>query len=136
MSLAREVRGVGEHRRVPMTALRLDSYNPRLPSDMHGEGQEELAVHLELGFDALTVAESIASHGYFGSEPLIVIADQEIESRPRRAERDHFNIHATLRHCCKALRCNPFVLQKPFADDPYHGNMLKFLKTLIGFWPH
>jgi hypothetical protein len=42
---------------------------------MQGEDQEDLAVHLELGFDALTVAESIASHGFFGSEPLIVIAD-------------------------------------------------------------
>jgi hypothetical protein len=41
---------------------------------MQGQGQEDLAVHLELGFDALTDAESIASHGFFGSEPLIVIA--------------------------------------------------------------
>jgi len=39
----------------------------------------DLAVHLELGFDALTVAESIASHGFFGSEPLIVIANGSID---------------------------------------------------------
>lgn len=65
---------MGEQQRVPLSSLRLDPQNPRLPADMQGQSQEDLAVHLELGFDALTVAESIASHGFFGSEPLIVIA--------------------------------------------------------------
>lgn len=74
MQELKEVRSMGEQRRVPLRSLRLDPQNPRLPADLRGSGQEELAVHLELGFDALTVAESIASHGYFGSEPLIVIA--------------------------------------------------------------
>lgn len=64
---------MGEQQRVPLSSLRLDPQNPRLPADMQGQSQEDLAVHLELGFDALTVAESIASHGFFGSEPLIVI---------------------------------------------------------------
>lgn len=64
---------MGEQQRVPLNSLRLDPQNPRLPADMQGQSQEDLAVHLELGFDALTVAESIASHGFFGSEPLIVI---------------------------------------------------------------
>jgi ParB-like chromosome segregation protein Spo0J len=68
---------MGAQRRVPLRDLRLDPHNPRLPADMQGEDQEDLAVHLELGFDALTVAESIASHGFFGSEPLIVIADDD-----------------------------------------------------------
>jgi hypothetical protein len=57
--------------------LRLDPKNPRLPADLQGQSQEDLAVHLELGFDALTVAESLASHGFFGSEPLIVIVGDE-----------------------------------------------------------
>ena len=65
---------MGEQRREPLRTLRLDPANPRLPADMQGQSQDDLAVHLELGFDALTVAESIASHGFFGSEPLIVIA--------------------------------------------------------------
>lgn len=77
MSELREVRSMGEARRVPLRNLLLDPFNPRLPEEMQGEDQEELAVHLELGFDALTVAESIASHGFFGSEPLIVIAADE-----------------------------------------------------------
>src|SRR6476661_8115706 len=75
MSELRDVRSMGEQRRVPLRELLLDPQNPRLPADMQGEDQEDLAVHLELGFDALTVAESIASHGFFGSEPLIVIAE-------------------------------------------------------------
>lgn len=69
---------MGEQQRAPLRSLRLDPENPRLPADLQGQSQEDLAVHLELGFDALTVAESIASHGFFGSEPLIVI-DGDIE---------------------------------------------------------
>lgn len=75
MSELRDVRSMGRQKWVPLRDLLLDPQNPRLPADMQGEDQEDLAVHLELGFDALTVAESIASHGYFGSEPLIVIAE-------------------------------------------------------------
>ena len=69
------VRSMGEQRRLELRTLRLDPQNPRLPADLRGSSQEDLAVHLELGFDAMTVGESIAAHGYFGSEPLIVIAD-------------------------------------------------------------
>lgn len=76
MSPAQDVRSMGETQRVPLLSLRLDPLNPRLPADMQGQSQSDLAVHLELGFDAFTVAESIASHGFFGSEPLIVIRDQ------------------------------------------------------------
>lgn len=77
MSELKDVRAMGDAKRVPLRDLLLDPFNPRLPAEMQGEEQEELAVHLELGFDALTVAESIASHGFFGSEPLIVIAAEE-----------------------------------------------------------
>jgi ParB-like chromosome segregation protein Spo0J len=73
MGQLKDVRSMGESRREPLSSLRLDPHNPRLPAEIQGQGQEDLAVHLELGFDALTVAESIASHGFFESEPLIVI---------------------------------------------------------------
>lgn len=76
METVAEVRSRGEARKVPLSALRLDAHNPRLAPDDQGASQEDLAVSLELGFEALTVAESIASHGFFGSEPLIVIADE------------------------------------------------------------
>jgi len=77
MSTVAEIRSKGVARRVPLEQLRLDAHNPRLAPEDQGAGQEELAVKLELGFDALTVAESISSHGFFGSEPLIVIAGDE-----------------------------------------------------------
>lgn len=64
---------LGETKLIAIDALRLDPDNPRLPADMQGQAQEELAVDLALGFDAYTVAESIASHGYFLSEPLIAL---------------------------------------------------------------
>ncbi len=66
----------GQNDRVPIHSLRLDSENPRLPADKFGEDQEDLAVYMELAFDAFTVAESIASHGFFNSEPLIVMAKE------------------------------------------------------------
>lgn len=75
MDELREVKSTGESRRLPLQSLLLDPENPRLPSELQGMTQDDLAVHLELGFDALTVAESIASHGFFGSEPLIAIED-------------------------------------------------------------
>lgn len=53
--------------------LLLDSQNPRLPLNLRSADQEELAVNLDLGFEAYAVAESIASHGFFNSEPLIVV---------------------------------------------------------------
>lgn len=66
---------LGRPGRLPLSALRLDPENPRLPSDQQGADQEELAVTLALGYDPYTVAESIASHGFFSAEPLIVIPD-------------------------------------------------------------
>lgn len=65
---------LGELRHVPISSLRLDALNPRLPASFRESGQEELAVVLELGFEAFAVAQSIADHGFFLSEPLLVIA--------------------------------------------------------------
>ena len=67
----------GEVRSVRLDSLLLDASNPRLPPSQHGKSQEDLAVVLEMGFDAFTVAESMARHGYFVSEPLIVIPAEE-----------------------------------------------------------
>jgi hypothetical protein len=63
-----------ERRDLPIRALRLDTENPRLPLSMRGGTQEDLAVGLVLGFEAFAVAQSIADHGFFKSEPLLVIA--------------------------------------------------------------
>lgn len=61
----------------PISALRLDSQNPRLPPSQHGKDQLALAVVMEMGFDAFTVAENISRFGYFSSEPLIAIPSDD-----------------------------------------------------------
>jgi hypothetical protein len=70
-------RGLGRQEQVPLSQLLLDPENPRLPASMQGADQADLAVDLDLGFEALAVAESIASHGFFNSEPLIVVPADE-----------------------------------------------------------
>jgi hypothetical protein len=60
-------------RRVPLRSLLLDAENPRITADLLTTSQEELAVHLALAQGAFVLAESMASHGFFESEPLVVI---------------------------------------------------------------
>jgi len=66
-------------RSIPLEKLRLDPENPRLPEQMQGHSQSELAVDLNMGYEAFPIAESIADQGFFGSEPLIVIPSPEEE---------------------------------------------------------
>ena len=58
---------------VPLKSLRLDSQNPRLPESHRRGSQTDLAVVLEMGFDAFAVAQSMADNGYFAAEPLLVV---------------------------------------------------------------
>lgn len=66
----------GETRLVMISDLLLDPVNPRIPESDDGKErtQAELARILDMGFDAFTVAESLAIHGYFASEPMIAIS--------------------------------------------------------------
>ncbi len=66
---------LGELIQLPISALRLDGQNPRLPPSQHGKDQANLAIVMEMGFDAYTVAENIARFGYFSSEPLIAVPE-------------------------------------------------------------
>jgi hypothetical protein len=61
--------------------LRLDPHNPRLPQSVQGSNQENLAVILEIGFEAFAVAQSMASSGYFLGEPLLVVASDDEKGR-------------------------------------------------------
>ncbi|MGH8953446.1 MAG: hypothetical protein ACRDVF_00390 [Microbacterium sp.] len=63
----------GQLAQVQLKALRLDPENPRIPEGMRGESTADLATLLEMGFEAYSVAQSIAELGYFQAEPLIVI---------------------------------------------------------------
>ncbi|MGY2873820.1 hypothetical protein ACVW00_001010 [Marmoricola sp. URHA0025 HA25] len=58
---------------VPLRSLRLDPENPRIPDSLKSESQADLAVVLEMGFDAHAVAQSIADLGFFQGEPLLVV---------------------------------------------------------------
>ena len=66
----------GRLQHLPLSDLQLDPHNPRLPREVRGkEDQAELAIYIARRYNAIEVARSIASNGYFESEPLIAIAD-------------------------------------------------------------
>jgi hypothetical protein len=67
---------VGLPLQVAVKDLRLDSQNPRLPETLRGGSQTDLAVVLEMGFDAYAVAQSIADNGYFMGEPVLTIRSE------------------------------------------------------------
>lgn len=56
--------------------LFLDPQNPRLPPDVRGGSQAEIAVFIERQYDALNVAFSIARHGFFPSEALVIVNEE------------------------------------------------------------
>lgn len=64
---------VGKQLFLRVDELLLDTQNPRFGSKNKAQTQEDLALKLEMGFDIITVAESIARNGFFANEPLIVI---------------------------------------------------------------
>jgi hypothetical protein len=66
---------VGKINRLSISELQLDPLNPRLPEDVQGGSQDELAEYVAQAYDALSVATSIAEHGYFESEPLIAVPE-------------------------------------------------------------
>ena len=58
---------------LPLSELHPDPRNPRLRDEQRGRlSDDELLVFIDQNYEAVTVAESIARHGYFGSEPLVV----------------------------------------------------------------
>jgi hypothetical protein len=62
---------------LPLSVLDLDPSNPRLPESMQGKTQDELLAFIAGEYHALEIGRSIARHGYFPSEPLIVIKKQD-----------------------------------------------------------
>lgn len=55
--------------------LTLDPRNPRLPDDPHRDSQDEILAYIAKEFRPIEVARSIARHGFFPSEPLIVVRE-------------------------------------------------------------
>lgn len=62
---------------VPLNRLQLDPRNPRLTKAEQetAQSQAELLKVIDREYDPLTIAESIGEHGYFASEPMIVLDD-------------------------------------------------------------
>lgn len=57
----------------PLSELHPDPSNPRLRHEQRGKlSDDELLIFIEKSYEAVTVGESIARHGFFGSEPLVI----------------------------------------------------------------
>jgi hypothetical protein len=66
----------GQLHHLALADLRLDPQNPRLPRDVRGtKDQDALATYIARRYNAIEVARSIASNGFFESEPLIAVKD-------------------------------------------------------------
>lgn len=95
---------VGSANFVQIRNLELDPENPRLVSTREGDSQEDLAINLEMAHDSIVVAESIARHGFFTNEPLIVL--------PADARGVHRIVEGNRRFVALVGLANPEVREK------------------------
>jgi hypothetical protein len=65
----------GKIARIPISLLRLDPENPRLPEEAQEKDQSALAKFISRAYEPISVAMSIAEHGFFESEPLIAFEE-------------------------------------------------------------
>jgi hypothetical protein len=72
----RNLRVGGELRRVPLERLEPDALNPRLPPRVQRDHLDPAALYpyLDRAYDVVSIAESIARHGYFEAEPLVAVS--------------------------------------------------------------
>ena len=75
MAPARATKVGGRLERLRLSQLEPDRLNPRLPQHIQAEelSEDALYEYMASAYDAVTIAESIARHGYFESEPLIAV---------------------------------------------------------------
>jgi hypothetical protein len=73
----------GEPRTLPITWLRLDPENPRLPESTEVGDEPSLVQILARDYSLLELGQSLADNGYFAEEPLAVIHDPDQESAER-----------------------------------------------------
>ncbi len=62
---------------VRLEQLLLDPENPRLPSSLEDRSQDAMLQYIEKTYEPILIGRSIALHGFFASEPLIVIPHAE-----------------------------------------------------------
>jgi len=58
---------------VPLTALRFDPLNPRLPLNINGESEAQVIRWMLTDASIIDLMGSIGEHGYFPGEPLLVV---------------------------------------------------------------
>jgi hypothetical protein len=61
-----------------ISELQLDPSNPRLPERFSKSSQESLIDYIAEEYDSISIARSIALHGYFLSEPVIALEKEKI----------------------------------------------------------
>lgn len=64
-----------EVKTLPIGKLSLDVKNPRLPEDGKISTQDELVEYVARWYESISIARSIAAHGFFQSEPLIAVVE-------------------------------------------------------------
>ena len=74
MTMTKSLGNPGE---LPIHQLHLDTLNPRLPEAYQEASESDLLKYIAETYSAIEVARSIALHGYFHSEPLIVIEETD-----------------------------------------------------------
>jgi hypothetical protein len=64
---------LGQIENFELATLRLDHRNPRLPENLKAGSQDDLLRYIADEYEPLEIGKSIARHGYFRSEPIIVV---------------------------------------------------------------
>ena len=114
---------VGKSMYLRVDELLLDTENPRFGSKTKVQSQEDIALKLEMGFDIITVAESISRNGFFANEPLIVIKSQTPDKFTVIEGNRRFTALLTLTndeiraHMFQAERLNELAKNSAFAKD-------------------
>ncbi len=68
---------IGNIQYLDISTLLLDVDNPRFELAEHEKSQTALATKLIMGYDVITLAESIARNGYFANDPLVAVQSKE-----------------------------------------------------------
>jgi hypothetical protein len=66
-----------EYKKIGLTELKLDSYNPRLPKSMHGKSDKEIISYMLLDASLIELMLAIGENDFFPGEQLLVVKDTD-----------------------------------------------------------
>jgi hypothetical protein len=61
--------------------IKLDTFNPRLPTSLHNKSEETILEYMLLQADVLSLIEAIGENGFFPGEPIIIFKDKDGEKK-------------------------------------------------------